>query len=522
MPTDISSGNKPFLKKFTNSLAKIALGAGLAIAPAAVFTGAATYPTNAEAKEVKCVPHYLQGLTQPKDKLENMLEKDRVYSTLKTKYPYKNRYSTLNGSMEVQAKIHEVNATLIFPNYVRQGDKINHYHSMGIDVYSQMEFQCVINDNIEYIRESATLAMKDYENLLPLVLDAQEKMLRKSGSLKEGENLKDFLDKDVEGYPGLKARDILFTPDTKIQDFIPRQYYFGEIPALGVTYINAGIIGIDPKARILDYINGWPTIMVHEMTHRNPKLQSYPMLHKFDAELWASFPELVHEDMMHFLNHPYLEDIRKVSKILFHFDSELAYQDIVKLRTMIGCELESNKKLKEYIEQVTRISQEIRDTAFNKYVPEFYTHPLYFMTLNEFMNDNNAAFKLIMYMTHEPTLLGGPEYDKNGLLVSFPTRDFIQENKDVIEESFRTVMRMLRNNREDEVSEEYKAKVKAELERRLSRMGPEKERMLTETAKRFGMPTTGKIEDLIKFGLKLHRVGIVNIDIKEEEQTLIP
>lgn len=512
------SDSKYFLKKIKNSLAGIALGAGLALGTAALTA------TGAEAKEAKCVPHYLQGLRSPEDKLENMFEKDRVYDTLKTKYPYKYSGTIINGSIEVQAKIHGVDATLVFPNYVRSGDKVMHYHAMGIDTYSKREFQCVVDDNIEYIKNAAELAIKDYRDTLPAILNAQEKMLRKEGALKEGQHLKDIIDEnieDFEGYEdykgsGLKIRDVLFTPDTNIKDFPPTRYYFDEIPALGVAYINTGMIAIDPKARILDYINGWPTIMVHEMTHRNPKLQSSPMLNKFDAELWASFPMLVHDDMLHFLWHGYLADVRKVAKTLFNFDSKLAWQDITSLDTIMGTEFEKDKKhkkLRDYIGRVELVSKAIRDTAFNRYIPEFYTHPLYFMTLNDLMNDDNATFKLIMYTTHEPTLLGGPE----------KTRDFIQQNKDVIEESFKTVMRKLKEQRDDNsFTEEQKERIRAEIERRLNKMSPEERRMLRETAERFGMPKTEKPEDLIEFGLKMHRLGIGNINIETEEPVIVP
>lgn len=516
MPIKEGSNKKPFsfLKKIKDNLTGIVLGTAIGLS--AVY---ALKPNYAEAKEPGCVPHYLAGLRQPKDKLENMLEKERVYNTLLTKYPYGTHgIRILNGSLESDAKIHGVLVRLIFPNYVLEGNKVKHYNATGINTYTKDEFQCIVADNINYITESATLAMKDYQKTFDTIIDAQEEALKKAGVLKSGDRLRKMLDKKIPGYNDLKLRDVLFTPDIKIQDFVPDRYYFGEIPALGVTYINTGIIGIDPKARILDHINGWPTIMVHEMTHKNKKLQSMPMLNSFDAELWASFPMLVHEDLIHMLYHPYLKDVRKISKILFNFDSQKAYEDIVSLETVMGVELEREKnykKLRDYVDKVTKISKAIRDTAFKEYIPEFYTHPLYYTTLNEFLGDSNATFKLIMYKTFEPTMLGGPE----------KTKEFVEENSEVTRDISRKVMQELKKRRDSGetiiLPSETKAKIKDELRKRLNDMNEADRHMLIELAKKFGMPTTGSIDDLIEFGIKMHRLGVANFEIPTEGELIL-
>lgn len=470
MPINSNSGSARFLKRFTNGLMDIVLATSLAIGPSTAATYTALAPTQSEAKE-ECVPHYLRGMRQPKDKLENMLEKERVYGTLLTKYPADPNKKIITGSIERDAKIYGVDVKMIFPNYVKVGNKVKHYNAAGIDTYTEDEFQCVVMDNVNYIADSAKLAMQDYEKTLQVILTSQEKALKAAGVLKDKDKLKDMLDKDIPKYKNLKLRDVLFTPDVKIQDFVPTRYYFGEIPALGVTYINTGIIDIDPKARILDHINVWPVILIHEMTHNNSKLQSIPMLDKFDAELWASFPMLVHEDLIHFVYHSYLRDVRKVSKILFNFDSRLAWQDITSLDLVMGTEFENankQKKVRDYMERVTEISKAVRETAFNVYIPEFYTHPLYYMTLNDFLKDNNTTFKLLMYKTFEPTLLGGPD----------KTKEFIDENNDTIKEISRTVMQELRNKQSEnsEFNSETKNKIKEELRKRMDKMDTEKER----------------------------------------------
>ena len=510
MPKNVNSGRKSFLKTLKKGLANIILATTITVAPAtAAYTLLA--PTTAYAKE--CTPHYLKGLPLPKNKLEGMLEKDRVYNTLLTKYPEEPRVGVINGSIELDTKIHGVNVHMTFPNYVRMNGKVRHYHALGIDTYTEEEFQCIIKDHREYITKAAELAMKDYETTFDKIINAQESVLKKEGALKESENLKSMLDKEIPDYNGLKLRDILFTPDIKLQDFVPSRYYFGEIAALGVTYFNTGIIDIDPKARVLDYLNEWPTILIHEMTHNNPKIQGYPLLSTFDAELWASFPMLVKDDMGHFMKHGYLKDIRKMSKILFNFDSELAFEDLISLELMMGTEIESTdnyKKLRGYMQKVTEISQAIKDVAFNDYIPEYYTHPLYYMALNEFLKDDNASFKLIMYKNFEPTLLGGPE----------KTRDFVQENIELIKVTTIETMQELKKNQGQMLTEVQLNEIRKQMKTRLNAMSPEEKKTLFAIGKQFGMPTTGKMDDLIDFGVRMHRLGIIEFN-PEGEETLI-
>jgi len=507
------------LKNFAKGITGLAIAAGLTLASPEIgnqYTTSVAYAKSGRVeKQEACTPAYLKGFSQPSNPLERMIEKDRAYRSLLHKYPSQPRTNIINGSMEVERDIQGVKVKMIFPNYVKTDTgRINHYHAAGIDSYSQQEFNCMVEDNVAYITKSAELAMRDYVNTLDMVIATQEKELKKAGKLKNGERLKDNLDKDVPGYPGLKVRDVLFTPETNVKDFVPTRYYFGEIAALGVTYINTGIVGIDPKARILDHINGWPTILVHEMTHRNPKLQSYPLLSKFDPEIWASFPMLVNDDMGHFLGHHYLKDLHKISRILFNFDNKLAYDDMMGLDTMMGIEFESKNKFekaREYISKVGVISQAIRDIAFKQYIPEFYAHPLYYMALNDFLKDDNAAFKIMMYKNFEPTLLGGPE----------KTRDFLLEHDDVIKSVARQSMQELKNERGKTLTEKEMAKIKSELQGRLQRMSPEQKKLLINAAERLGMPKTGNIDDIIEFGIRMKNLGIVDFNIEEEEGVIL-
>lgn len=503
-------------KKRIGGLAALVLGAGLVLAPSPAGSLAQQNQQNAAEysqpkRENVCTPHYLKGVKRPEDPLENMLEKYRAYGSMKMKYPSEPGAFSINGSIELERKIHGINAALIFPNYVKQENgEVRHYHAAGVVTYSTKEFECIVEDNVNYISQAAKLTLADYEGMLPAILEAQEKKLKDEGLLKEDEKLEDYLDKDVPGYEGLKVRDVLLTPDVTIQDIIPTRYYFGDIDALGVSYTDSGIVGIDPKARVLDYITGVPVTLMHEMTHRSQKLQHSPLMYKVDAELWASFPELGYEDILHFIYHPYLKDVRKVAKTLFNFDSYLAEADITYLDTMMGIEFEKEKnhqKLREYIKKVADISKAVKEVAFKLYLPEFYTQPLHFITLNEFLKDDNVTFKLMMYSSFEPTLLGGPE----------KTRDFIQENENIFEKLAREVIWDLKSKRNG-LDDDELLKIKKTLEERLHQMAPARKKALMRAAQRFGMPGAGDLnKEVIEFGLRLYRLGIVDFDEENEE-----
>jgi hypothetical protein len=271
---------------------------------------------------------------------------------------------------------------------------------------------------------------------------------------------------------------------------------------LGVSYTDSGIVAINPRARVRDFITGVPITLMHEMTHRNQKLQHSPLMYKLDAELWASLPELPHEDLMHFLYHPYVEDIRKIAKICFNFDSELAEVDITNLDLMMGREFDE-QTVRDYIQRVNEIRDAVGKVAFSKYITEFYTHPDYYSALNDVLKDKNAAFKLTMYMHYHPTLLGGPE----------KTRDFILENEELFEKKAREVIWDLKSKRSSLEDKNGFKEIKDTLEERLRQMHPVKKRALFQAVRKFGIsPANITEEEVIKFGLKLYNLGFIDFD----------
>lgn len=399
-----------------------------------------------EVQKQQSLPHYLQGIDSPKDPVEKILEKERVYNAVKSTYS-RERAPIINGSIQVQKQILGKNSILTFVNYVDKGDHVVHYTSKGLQNLTQAEFRTVIQDHTNYIEEAALTLEQRFKEPSRRVRETIETNFRKAKKLPPDKKLEDILDENIPGYEGITIRDALFVPPAKLtaQDFLMPHYYFGVLPStmfggsiLGVTYLNTGIVGIDTKARILDHINGTPIILMHEMMHNNEKLQGMPLVFYFDAELYAELAQIADMDYLELTSHHYLKVPRQLSHTLFSFNSDLAFENILDFTIMPGAQLEKTnnyQKLRKTIDVVQNIAATLQTKSLEQFFPEFYASPHYWITVNEFHRDGAAAFKIFFYANYEPTCLKGPE----------ATRKFMEENKHVILETSEQVLKELRN-----------------------------------------------------------------------------
>lgn len=461
-----------------------------------------------ENEKPKEVPHYLKNVDCPEDPVVKLFEKWRVYDSLTSKYPTNDGGTTfLNESIIVNTAILGKKVKMTFVGYVKKDDKIFRYANDGIEILSQKEFDVVVKDHIDYITKAATLMHEKFTVPYQKILENVEATLKKEKALGENEKLEDLLDKEIPDYDGLKNRDVLFIPsNNSVKDFIPAHYFFGSIPeALGVTYLGTGIVAIDPKARILDHINGPPAILMHEMVHNNKKLEGFPFALYFDAELWAEFPMLTENDCVNFTYHGYLKDVRKLARVLFDFDSSTNFKDIREYSLMFGGKIEDSenyKKLRRTMEKVNKISEIMQSTALNDIVPEFYTHPLYWITVNQFLHDDAAAFKINFYRKFEPSCLGSPE----------ETRKFMDANKDVIHEASESVLKDIRSTPKGSkivVSHDHNT-LQKNLKEQFEGLNPHSKRNLLGLAEQLGMSEKGNPDQLIEFIAKLYESGVLD------------
>ncbi|MBI4142165.1 hypothetical protein HY484_04525 [Candidatus Woesearchaeota archaeon] len=419
--------------------------AGAILAGTATTPALFTKPAQAQETQKKTTPHYLQGIESPTDPVKKLFEKERVYDSISLKY-LRERTPFINESIQVQQEILGKNITLTFVNYVNKGNHIANYTANGIEKLTPAEFDIVVQDHINYLTEAATLMEQRFKTPSQKIMQAVEANLRKQKKLPDDKKLEDILNEKIQGYEGITIRDVLFVPPQTMtaKEFLPPHYYFGTLPSsqmrgsiLGVTYLNTGVVGIDPKARILDHINGVPIILMHEMMHNNKELQGLPLVFYFDAELYAELSQIANMDYLEISRHHYLEVPRRLNKLLFSFDSDLAFENVRDFTIMPGMKLEDTdnyKKLRKTISVLNNITSTLQTTALDEFFPEFYASPHYWVVVNEFHRDGAAAFKIFNYAKFEPTSLKGPE----------ATRKFMEENRDVIIETSEKVLNELR------------------------------------------------------------------------------
>ncbi len=484
-----------------------------------ILTGASTLPNNYSfgpktaygqelgEDETANIAHYLKNIDCPQDPVLRLFEKWRVYNSLSSKYPSAQKgINMLNESIVLKKDILGKEVTLTFAGYIKKENQVFRYTNDNIETLTETEFESVVNDQVQYIETAAKLAQEKFAAPYKKIMSTIEDTLKKQKKLGDNEKLEDFLKKDIPEYDGLKIRDVLFVPqEMSAKDFIPTHYFFTTMPrALGVTYLGTEIIAIDPKARILDYINGTPAILMHEMIHSNKKLEGFPLAMHFDAELWAEFPMLTDTDYLDFSFHSYLKDVRKMAKILFNFNSASAFEDVREYSLMFGTKLEDSKnyeKLRANIAITSRISETIQNTALNGVVPEFYTNPLYWITVNQFLHDDAAAFKIYFYKKFEPTCLGGPE----------ETRRFMDSNKELVRESSQRVLRELNSEgKSPKVIILQSEEIKRDLKKQFEDLGPNAKQNLVSAAKQLGLGANNNPDDFIDFAIKLYEAGILD------------
>lgn len=379
-------------------------------------------------------PHYLKNVpTTYEDDVDQLTAKFMVYNSLTGKYPNRPPKDFVNGAITVTEEVHGKKTEFIFKNYRwevahnnHQQKVVAHYTMHGREELTPEEFDDVKKDMVTTLGQASHLAYQRHSQTYSTILTRLEKSFKEDKLLQENEKLEDKLKLVVE--PGLTAKDIFNLPDIEQGDFVPHKIIIGPIPALGMAYLNSGWIYYDPKARILDYLDGVPNVLAHECEHRNVKLQRMPYAFAFDAETWASLGLLETNDPLDFLLHPYYADVRDISKRLFGFDSDYAFK---KSFFVTEGGIKPNKEhLRKFIAQISVIAKEIQQTAMEEFIPEYYAHFSFWSTVNEKLKDKNAALKLYMYKKYDPTLLGGAE----------TTRRWLEKNKLIIEEASRKAL----------------------------------------------------------------------------------
>lgn len=277
--------------------------------------------------------------------------------------------------------------------------------------------------------------VRDFEKmrLTEQVISSRAKMLNDPNYGKK-------LDNFVSGTNGLKVRDIIPVPLTRVQDFLPDLLVVGPGPFMGgfanhKTPETERIVFLDIRGLAFDYINGDHMLSAHEFVHTNPYLQGTPLSLYYDIEMWDSLTTDLQSNVTGFLFHFYLAVVRDVVRFYWGYDVKEAVKKIFPGGIMNIREVRKEEFLK-HVEEVKKIRDElvrfITDPE-DGFMVGFYSDPYFWTTVNTKFCDTSAAFRLMFALRYELAGIFDPvRKDVGGNVVSpvIQTKEWLMKEEE--------------------------------------------------------------------------------------------
>ncbi len=278
----------------------------------------------------------------------------------------------------------------------------------------------------DYVFENGIKSVKsDSEFWGPIIDDSIDIGLEKRVGKEKKAGMRARLDEKIPGYEITWREYYGLLYDNKESDFVPTELHLGYNVRLrgifGVTWLNTGLVYINPQTLQIDFIKNEPQVMKHEFVHVNSNLENFPLAESFDAELLASFMMFHSEDQIDFFFHGYAALPRKFAKIYFNYDFDAARARMVKFDDATGNLIVDAKAWNEELEKLQPIKEEF--IRFGRLaLPEFYSDEMFWLAMNKKLRDNNVVFRMMMAKYYDPTSLGG----------RVPTMRWLEANKERI------------------------------------------------------------------------------------------
>lgn len=442
------------------------------------------------------LPHFFpKGVVETSDPATQWQEWLRYYNAAAQKlaYGFGNWPGFVIGNSIVIEKTYFGQKTkLVFDNYIREGNKIRYTFFGEQDYISEEQFNFVVDMLDRSIR---TAVESNYSFWGDLEKGAIAEAVKASGQTEV--EFRASLDKKDPINLDITFREMRHIP-VKIEkgDFVPfREIHLGLTPeytsVLGVTWLNTGIVYYTPVAMLRDYMMpGQRGVLAHEFVHANKKLQSIPLVWGFEADTFASIPEmLVEGNHLDVWFHGYAEDFREFIWVYSGFDFTQAREEVVKRNLMGNLEVDA-KKFNEYSQKLNVVKKEFLP-AFQKAIQKFYSDPIAWTALNDKTKDDNFVLKVVMASMYNPTLLGGEA----------PSVKWLKSNEPKINRMFDTAWEESGKPQGEQGSDEHRLSASM--------------LMLNLVKDKYGITDS----DVQKF-LKLHKVSSVNDLMKWEPARL--
>lgn len=406
----------------TRTIKSYALAISLGLSSVFGFDASASPPQRAappasqEARMTEA-PHYLKDIQGDiSDRIDRMEYKWRMTASLAKKYTCDSKKVDFMGlAIRSKEKVAGQDVEIVFKDYRREKqdgkDAVAYYSGIDREFITPKQFEAVRRDIVQTLERSVEYAYQNHKGLEPAMYGALDSWLKKEGKLKPDDSIKKRLDDIlVHGCkcdPSVTVGMAMYLPNVSKSDFVPKKLIVGNLSEgiLGMCYLDSGWVFYDLMARVWDHIDGVPTVLAHELEHRNPKLQGMPFAFRFDPEALAEAAIISAIDPFTFLHHGYLEDVRHMSKVLFGLDSERIAREAF-FYTEGGIEIDRGV-LEKYVRMIDPVAAGVKDEIMARFLPDFFAHFGFYTALNRMYNDKNQALKGWFYLNYEPTSLGG-------------------------------------------------------------------------------------------------------------------
>lgn len=319
------------------------------------------------------------------------------------------------GSISVQTNVISTSSVtenpakmrLVLDNFIKMPDGRIRVTTLCNQFFITADQEQVVE---KYMIQHVIDASKADNDFYAVIMD----LATKARAEKLGIPLADFqksLDEPMIDNKNITYREFNRIPkSSKASDFVPRELHLGyNIPLggiLGVTWLNTGVIYLNPDALITDYLTGRPKILQHEMVHGNINTEKFPMSEAFDVELMADMPIVLYpENELDLASHAYATDLREMFETYFNFDFDAMEKQIVKI-DLAGNTVIDEQKYRYYYNQMAQVKAEALTFFQTVTIPEFYSDIAWWGSVNDIRGDKNSVFRMTLAQHYNPTILG--------------------------------------------------------------------------------------------------------------------
>jgi len=314
------------------------------------------------------------------------------------------------GSMKVTRKIQGKDVVFSFDPWRRELDgKIYYSDYCGRRLVSEHEFKVASEWLINHYIQGAHEVFVFHKDLDATIIANIAKAEKKTEA-----EVRKALDAPVPELadlsPPVSFREFQQIPAAPLteRDFVQTEVHFAHAEFLGAVWLNTELVFLTLQGAMMDFLIGRPSVVIHELTHGNEKLQDLVFGQALDVEYLASIPEmLLDEDQMSLMFHSYFKTAREMIRVTSGFDFVQVRKEVI-LFNHDGASLRVDPvALDKYARQLDDIKRAYSKHYREYVLPELYRNKIYWASLNNKLMDSRGMLRVMAMQTFDPTILGG-------------------------------------------------------------------------------------------------------------------